>query len=103
RRATPVGGIMFRDDRGNERGGIGYGSASQAMVFAADHPAGEAVGFNVLRDGSTSLVLLARPADIREESLGNARLPGPQVAGIRLSLDRNGVPSISVNDTNDRP
>jgi hypothetical protein len=103
-RSTPVGGIMFRDDKGNERGGVGYASALQGMVFALDHGTAEAIGFNVLKNGSTNLRLLSRPADVAAPSLGGALLPGgDQYSGVNLSMGKDGIPRVSLNDVKDRP
>lgn len=104
KKSQPVGGILLRDEKGNERGGFAYGSTYQLPLLALDYPTGEAIGFNVLKDGSANFMILSRPPDITDATLGPARLPGgPQYTGIRLSMSKDGVPGVNVNDRHDRP
>lgn len=103
RRSTPVGGLMLRDDRGNERGGFGFASRFGAVVFALDHNNGEAAGFNTLPDGSANMMLISRPRQIRDGRLGDRLAPGPNSTPIQMSVDPDGVPALTLNDPEDRP
>jgi hypothetical protein len=99
RRSTPVGGIMMRDDKGNERGGFGYASRPQAVVFALDHPTGEAVGFNVLSDGSTRMLMLTSPVDTRDPAVGDHLLPGgSQKNPVDITMAPDGTPRFNLKD-----
>ncbi|MBA3067839.1 MAG: hypothetical protein FP825_05075 [Hyphomonas sp.] len=103
RRSTPVGGLVLRDDHGNERGGFGFASKFGAVVFALDHNNGEAAGFNTLPDGSANMMLISRPAQARNASLGDHLVPGPTTTPIQMSVTPEGAPVLMLNDAEDRP
>lgn len=103
KRTTQVSGIMMRDDRGNENGGWGYNAAIGGPLFALDHAAGEAAGFNVSRNGATNFMLLSRPEERRSSLLDGALLPtGEQHTGVQISMSSQGVPRVSLKDSADR-
>lgn len=103
RRSTPVGGLVLRDDRGNERGGFGFASKFGAVVFALDHNNSEAAGFNTLPDGSANMMMFARPPQAHNASLGDHLVPGPTTTPIQMSVTPEGAPFLVLRDSKDRP
>lgn len=103
RRSTPVGGLMLRDDNGNERGGFGYASRYGAVVFALDHNNGEAAGFNTLPDGSANMILISRPPQARDIDLGDRLVPSPSTTPVQVSVGPDGAPALTLRDSADRP
>jgi hypothetical protein len=103
KRVAPVSGIMLRDDRGNERGGIGYMAGHESMVMMIDHRTSEAAGFTSLKDGSSAMVLNSPAPEMREPALGDRLIPGQNKTRIRLGVKPDGTPEVFLTDKEERP
>src|SRR5206468_2074185 len=81
RRAFPVSGVVFYDERGSERGGMGIADIpGGAAVLASDHENVDAIGWRVMPDGSTSFQINQKPPAKREPAIGNRIRPGSDAA-----------------------
>jgi hypothetical protein len=102
KRNAPISGIMIRDDKGNERGGIGF-HASGRVLLALDHVNGEAVGLAALEDGSTEVFLGGRGEVVRDPRLGGRIVPALGSAGeLRISIDKKGGQALNMTDRQGR-
>lgn len=105
RRNADVAGMVLYDTTGSERGGIGIADANGGVVvLALDHPASDAVGWQVLPDGEVRFLINQAAPQIREPALGNRLIPGvaaPNRIGLVVAAD--GTPAIALKDKADRP
>ncbi len=102
KRQRPTGGLMIRDDHGNERGGFAY-TPGFGLVLGIDHDNGEAAGFNVEDDGTVNMVMQYRPAQRRAAELSNHLIPGEGGTPIAATVKPDGTPELSLQDKQDRP
>lgn len=101
KRSGDASGIIFYDEKGSEKGGMGYLStpAGGAVTMAMDYPTADAVGIQVLPDKSVRFLMNAPPPEYRYPELGGARIAG--VGGptrVSISVAADGTPQVSLAD-----
>jgi hypothetical protein len=102
KRQRPAGGLMLRDDKGNERGGMAYLS-NFGVNIGLDHANGEGAGFSVRDSGAAEMGVQAKPAEHRPAELGGHLMPESGPSPFTVSLHKDGSSDVSLNDRQDRP
>lgn len=100
KRAFEVGGIMLRDDQGNERGGFAFNKGIGGPLIALDHPDSEAAGFALRPDGTVLMVLVQAPKHEYSKELGGAMIPSSDstLASIEARVSPEGKTSFALTD-----
>lgn len=98
-RVAPFSGIIVRDERGNERGGLGYiGERDGRVLWALDHDTIDAVGTVVAPDGSIMQIMNQAP---RPESENEPARPVQTRLHLKVAAD--GSPEVALSDAEGRP
>jgi len=103
-RSRPVNGLMLRDEKGNERGGIAFLDGLNWPAIILDHEASEAAGLIVRKDGSMQFLMIQPGAQKRDPRVDNRVVPsGGGPTRLALSVPASGAPAVELNDENSRP